>query len=71
MLLDNKLHRRKPVAKDPVHPTKAEFIRAKYHNLAFTRRLNTTDADKVLDISRQLHSCVRTDNLGEKAEVIE
>ena len=59
------MHRRKPVAKDPVHPTKADFIRAKYQNLAFTRRLNTTDADKVLDLSRQLHSCVRTDNLGE------
>ena len=63
-MLDNKLQRRKPTTKDPVHPNKADFIRAKYQNLAFTRRLNATDADKVFDISRQLHSCVRTDNLG-------
>uniref|UniRef100_A0A670JPP0 GIT ArfGAP 2 n=1 Tax=Podarcis muralis TaxID=64176 RepID=A0A670JPP0_PODMU len=46
-------------------PNKAEFIRAKYQMLAFVHRLPCRDDDSVTakDLSKQLHSSVRTGNL--------
>ncbi|XP_003477971.1 ARF GTPase-activating protein GIT2 isoform X7 [Cavia porcellus] len=57
--------RRKANPQDKVHPTKAEFIRAKYQMLAFVHRLPCRDDDSVTakDLSKQLHSSVRTGNL--------
>ncbi|XP_078278582.1 ARF GTPase-activating protein GIT1 isoform X7 [Rhinoraja longicauda] len=57
--------RRKPNPQDKVHPTKAEFIRAKYQMLAFVHKLPCRDDDGVTtkDLSKQLHSSVRTGNL--------
>ncbi|CAJ0928982.1 unnamed protein product [Ranitomeya imitator] len=47
------------------NPNKAEFIRAKYQMLAFVHRLPCRDDDSVTakDLSKQLHSSVRTGNL--------
>lgn len=50
---------RKPSAKDPLHPNKADFIRAKYQAKAFINKSETEDSD----LSEQLHSSVRTPNL--------
>ncbi|XP_054450201.1 ARF GTPase-activating protein GIT2 isoform X2 [Pteronotus mesoamericanus] len=57
--------RRKANPQDKVHPHKAEFIRAKYQMLAFVHRLPCRDDDSVTakDLSKQLHSSVRTGNL--------
>ncbi|KAK7066924.1 glycerophosphoinositol permease [Halocaridina rubra] len=56
--------RRKPQPKDPVHPTKADFIRAKHQMLSFVYRpLREDFSGNDVDISRQLHSSVRTSNL--------
>ncbi|XP_051786808.1 ARF GTPase-activating protein GIT1 isoform X3 [Erpetoichthys calabaricus] len=57
--------RRKPNPQDKVHPTKSEFIRAKYQMLAFVHKLPCRDDDGVTtkDLSKQLHSSVRTGNL--------
>ncbi|XP_017289857.1 ARF GTPase-activating protein GIT1 isoform X2 [Kryptolebias marmoratus] len=57
--------RRKPNPQDKVHPTKSEFIRAKYQMLAFVHKLPCRDDDGVTtkDLSKQLHSCVRTGSL--------
>ncbi|KAJ6656623.1 hypothetical protein lerEdw1_003510 [Lerista edwardsae] len=57
--------RRKAGPQDKVHPNKAEFIRAKYQMLAFVHRLPCRDDDNVTakDLSKQLHSSVRTGNL--------
>ncbi|KAL7986577.1 hypothetical protein Chor_012860 [Crotalus horridus] len=57
--------RRKAIPQDKVHPNKAEFIRAKYQMLAFVHRLPCRDDDSVTakDLSKQLHSSVRTGNL--------
>ncbi|XP_070372350.1 ARF GTPase-activating protein GIT2 isoform X14 [Equus asinus] len=57
--------RRKANPQDKVHPNKAEFIRAKYQMLAFVHRLPCRDDDSVTakDLSKQLHSSVRTGNL--------
>ncbi|XP_060048555.1 ARF GTPase-activating protein GIT2 isoform X4 [Erinaceus europaeus] len=57
--------RRKANPQDKVHPNKAEFIRAKYQMLAFVHRLPCRDDDTVTarDLSKQLHSSVRTGNL--------
>ncbi|XP_063238160.1 ARF GTPase-activating protein GIT1 isoform X2 [Bacillus rossius redtenbacheri] len=56
--------RRKPHAKDPLHPTKAEFIRAKHQMLSFLFRGFKDDTVVTEeDLSRQLHSSVRTSNL--------
>lgn len=56
---------RKPNPKDPVIPTKANFIRAKYQMLSFVHRLPCRDDDEITtaDLSQQLHSSVRTGNL--------
>ncbi|XP_076036708.1 ARF GTPase-activating protein GIT1 isoform X5 [Oratosquilla oratoria] len=59
-----KTGRRKPQPKDPVHPTKADFIRAKHQMLSFVYRPSREDpAGAEGDVSRQLHSSVRTANL--------
>ncbi|XP_063866860.1 ARF GTPase-activating protein GIT2-like isoform X2 [Scylla paramamosain] len=59
-----KTGRRKPQPNDPVHPTKADFIRAKHQMLAFVYRPSRDDNNgDDADVSRQLHSSVRTSNL--------
>lgn len=61
---NSKSGRRKPQPKDPVHPTKADFIRAKHQMLSFVFRPGKDDTLLVEDdLSRQLHSSVRTANL--------
>ncbi|XP_051966021.1 ARF GTPase-activating protein GIT1-like isoform X2 [Xyrauchen texanus] len=57
--------RRKPNPQDKVHPTKSEFIRGKYQMLAFVHKLPCRDDDGVTtkDLSKQLHSSVRTGSL--------
>uniref|UniRef100_A0A8C5WBI0 GIT ArfGAP 1 n=1 Tax=Leptobrachium leishanense TaxID=445787 RepID=A0A8C5WBI0_9ANUR len=57
--------RRKANPQDKLHPTKSEFIRAKYQMLAFVHKLPCRDDDGVTakDLSKQLHSSVRTGNL--------
>ncbi|XP_053325212.1 ARF GTPase-activating protein GIT2 isoform X2 [Spea bombifrons] len=55
--------KRKANPQDKVHPNKAEFIRAKYQMLAFVHRLPCRDDDTAKDLSKQLHSSVRTGNL--------
>ncbi|XP_061136817.1 ARF GTPase-activating protein GIT1 isoform X3 [Syngnathus typhle] len=57
--------RRKPNPQDKVHTTKSEFIRAKYQMLAFVHKLPCRDDDGVTtkDLSKQLHSSVRTGSL--------
>lgn len=59
----SKISRRKPQAKDPVHPVKAEFIKAKHQHLAFILRPNKEESCSEEELSRQLHSSVRTSNL--------
>lgn len=66
LLLDpshSKISRRKPQAKDPVHPVKAEFIKAKHQHLAFILRPSKEECCNEEELSRQLHSSVRTSNL--------
>ncbi|KAL4646663.1 ARF GTPase-activating protein GIT2 isoform X2 [Arapaima gigas] len=48
-----------------ISPNKAEFIKAKYQMLAFVHRLPCRDDDSFTskDLSKQLHSSVRTGNL--------
>ncbi|XP_050728597.1 ARF GTPase-activating protein GIT2-like isoform X4 [Eriocheir sinensis] len=59
-----KTGRRKPHPKDPVHPTKADFIRAKHQMLSFVYRPSRDENNEDdADVSRQLHSSVRTSNL--------
>ncbi|XP_062398793.1 ARF GTPase-activating protein GIT2a isoform X2 [Sardina pilchardus] len=57
--------KRKANPQDKVHPNKAEFIRAKYQMLAFVHRMPCRDDDSCTakDLSKQLHSSVRTGNL--------
>ncbi|XP_023239790.1 ARF GTPase-activating protein GIT2-like isoform X1 [Centruroides sculpturatus] len=55
--------RRKPNPKDPVHPLKADFIRAKYQNMAFVYRPSRDESPQLDDINKQLHSSVRTPNV--------
>ncbi|XP_045580379.1 ARF GTPase-activating protein GIT1 [Salmo salar] len=57
--------RRKPNPQDKVHPTKSEFIRSKYQMLSFVHKLPCRDDDGVTtkDLSKQLHSSVRTGSL--------
>lgn len=58
-LCDGKASRKKPQPKDPLHPTKADFIRAKHQQLSFIVR----SSDSEDDLNQQLHSSVRTGNL--------
>ncbi|XP_016409396.1 ARF GTPase-activating protein GIT2 isoform X3 [Sinocyclocheilus rhinocerous] len=57
--------KRKPNPQDKVHPNKTEFIKSKYQMLAFVHRLPCRDDDSIAaaDLSKQLHSSVRTGNL--------
>lgn len=56
--------RKKPQPKDSIHPTKADFIRAKHQMLAFVFRPGKDDTPlQETDLSQQLHSSVRTANL--------
>ncbi|RXG73660.1 ARF GTPase-activating protein GIT2 [Armadillidium vulgare] len=57
--------RRKPQPSDPVHPNKADFIRAKHQLMSFVYRPNRDEnlASGDKDVSRQLHASVRTANL--------
>ncbi|KAM4635288.1 ARF GTPase-activating protein GIT2b isoform 3-T3 [Polymixia lowei] len=52
-------------ANPQVHPNKTEFIKAKYQMLAFVHRMPCREDDNVTtkDLSKQLHSSVRTGNL--------
>ncbi|XP_026117215.1 ARF GTPase-activating protein GIT2a isoform X2 [Carassius auratus] len=57
--------KRKPNPQDKAHPNKTEFIKSKYQMLAFVHRLPCRDDDSTAatDLSKQLHSSVRTGNL--------
>ncbi|XP_072311582.1 ARF GTPase-activating protein GIT2b isoform X2 [Eucyclogobius newberryi] len=57
--------KRKANPQDRVHPNKTEFIKAKYQMLAFVHRMPCREDDSVMakDLSKQLHSSVRTGNL--------
>ncbi|ESN94038.1 hypothetical protein HELRODRAFT_193811 [Helobdella robusta] len=59
----NRTARKKPTAKDPIHPTKADYIRAKYQFLTFVNKPKESEGISIDDISKQLHSSVRTNNL--------
>uniref|UniRef100_A0A667ZJ92 G protein-coupled receptor kinase interacting ArfGAP 2b n=1 Tax=Myripristis murdjan TaxID=586833 RepID=A0A667ZJ92_9TELE len=57
--------KRKANPQDRAHPNKTEFIKAKYQMLAFVHRMPCREDDNVTtkDLSKQLHSSVRTGNL--------
>uniref|UniRef100_A0A672P936 ARF GTPase-activating protein GIT2-like n=1 Tax=Sinocyclocheilus grahami TaxID=75366 RepID=A0A672P936_SINGR len=57
--------KRKANPQDRVHPNKTDFIKAKYQMLAFVHRMPCREDDSVtaIDLSKQLHSSVRTGNL--------
>lgn len=57
--------KRKGNPQDRVHPNKTGFIKAKYQMLAFVHRMPCREDDSVTakDLSKQLHSSVRTGNL--------
>ncbi|XP_078809056.1 ARF GTPase-activating protein GIT2a isoform X14 [Oryzias latipes] len=57
--------KRKTNLQDKLHPNKMEFIRAKYQMLAFVHRMpcREDDSSTTKDLSKQLHSSVRTGNL--------
>ncbi|XP_075168495.1 ARF GTPase-activating protein GIT1 [Haematobia irritans] len=62
---------RKPSPKDPLHPNKSDFIKAKHVQLAFVLKPNLQDVDDDItgstglehELSKQLHASVRTSNL--------
>ncbi|XP_055063797.2 ARF GTPase-activating protein GIT2b isoform X4 [Misgurnus anguillicaudatus] len=57
--------KRKANPQDRVHPNKTDFIKAKYQMLAFVHRMPCREDDSITakDLSKQLHSSVRTGNL--------
>ncbi|KAJ8286085.1 hypothetical protein GJAV_G00034370 [Gymnothorax javanicus] len=57
--------KRKANPQDKVHPNKTDFIKAKYQMLAFVHKMPCRDDDSLTakDLSKQLHSSVRTGNL--------
>ncbi|XP_068422685.1 ARF GTPase-activating protein GIT2a isoform X2 [Clinocottus analis] len=57
--------KRKANPQDKLHPNKSEFIKAKYQMLAFVHRMpcREDDSSAAKDLSKQLHSSVRTGNL--------
>lgn len=60
----SKSGKKKPQAQDPVHPTKADFIRTKHQTLAYVYKPAKDDVQITeSDLSKQLHSSVRTPNL--------
>lgn len=61
--IQNRTSRRKPNPRDPIHPVKADFIRAKYQFLAYVNKHKDIEGNTVDDFSKQLHSSVRTGNL--------
>ncbi|XP_055624829.1 ARF GTPase-activating protein Git isoform X2 [Toxorhynchites rutilus septentrionalis] len=70
LLLDSvapKNLKRKPSPKDPLHPTKADFIRAKHVNLSYVLKPSLEDAvspgNLEVELSKQLHASVRSANL--------
>ncbi|XP_033212377.1 ARF GTPase-activating protein GIT1 isoform X3 [Belonocnema kinseyi] len=60
---NSKTSRRKPQSKDLLHPVKEDFIRAKHQQLSFILRPSKEEFCTEEEISRQLHSSVRTSNL--------
>ncbi|XP_043520855.1 ARF GTPase-activating protein GIT1 [Frieseomelitta varia] len=60
---NSKISRRKPQAKDPLHPIKADFIKAKHQHLTFILRPSKEECCNEEELSKQLHSSVRTSNL--------
>lgn len=61
--IQNRTNRRKPNPRDPIHPVKADFIRAKYQFLTYVNKHKDVEGNTVDDFSKQLHSSVRTGNL--------
>jgi len=60
----SKSGKKKPGANDPVHPNKSDFIRAKHQGLAYVFKPAKDDLQITeSDLSKQLHSSVRTPNL--------
>ncbi|XP_041855045.1 ARF GTPase-activating protein GIT2a isoform X2 [Melanotaenia boesemani] len=57
--------KRKANPQDKLHPNKSDFIKAKYQMLAFVHRMpcREDDSSAAKDLSKQLHSSVRTGNL--------
>ncbi|XP_059061754.1 ARF GTPase-activating protein Git [Achroia grisella] len=53
--------RKKPQAKDPLHPIKSEFIQAKHLRLAYVLRARRDEPPS--ELGRQLHSAVRSSSL--------
>ena len=60
----SKSGKKKPQPNDPVHPNKTDFIRAKHQGLAYVFKPAKDDLQITeSDLSKQLHSSVRTPNL--------
>ncbi|XP_071094149.1 ARF GTPase-activating protein GIT2-like isoform X2 [Haliotis cracherodii] len=59
----NKHGRRKPNPREPLHPNKSDFIRAKYQFLSFVNKHKDSDISSIDDVSKELHSSVRTNNV--------
>lgn len=57
---DKPTQTRKPNPTDPMHPTKADFIREKYLFLGFFKKPRNISLD---DLNQQLHASVRTNVL--------
>ncbi|CAD6205661.1 GSCOCG00009954001-RA-CDS [Cotesia congregata] len=60
---NSKVNRKKPQPKDPLYPVKADFIRAKHQQLTFVLRPSKDESCSEEELSKQLHSSVRTSNL--------
>ncbi|KAK7601877.1 hypothetical protein V9T40_009318 [Parthenolecanium corni] len=60
-LSDTKFAKKKPLPTDPLHPNKAEFIKAKHLDLSYILKCRNSDSQE--DLNQQLHSSVRTSNL--------
>ncbi|XP_034950265.1 ARF GTPase-activating protein GIT1 [Chelonus insularis] len=60
---NSKVNRKKPQPKDPLYPIKADFIRAKHQQLTFVLRQSKDESCSEEELSKQLHSSVRTANL--------
>ncbi|XP_054273638.1 ARF GTPase-activating protein GIT2 isoform X2 [Macrosteles quadrilineatus] len=58
-LCDPKSPKKKPHTRDALHPTKADFIRAKHQLSSYVLRSSDTEEE----LNQQLHSSVRTGNL--------
>ncbi|XP_054736680.1 ARF GTPase-activating protein Git [Anastrepha obliqua] len=67
---------RKPSPKDPLHPTKSDFIKSKHINLVFALKSNLQEEGVISginlenELSRQLHASVRTSNLETSLRLI-